>query len=100
MELVALYVEIRTRTPQTLNGDVGASSTALPGHNQGAGWKVGQVGHEPATTQDHSTCKTKTSAIRPPCQDHKFLLIQFSDPSYFVTVIENGMKTMGYRISE
>ena len=37
--------------------------TALPGHNQGAGWKVQQLGHKPLQYGDTSTCKGRVSQL-------------------------------------
>ena len=44
---------------------LGPSSTAFPGHRQGAGWEVGPPGLEPAPTWDPGMCKGRTAARLP-----------------------------------
>ena len=42
----------------------GPSSTAFPGHKQGAGWEAGQPGLEPASIWDPGRVKMRTLAAR------------------------------------
>ena len=46
----------------------GLSSTAFPGHKQGAGWEVGLPGHKLAPIWDTGMFKVRTLAARPPHQ--------------------------------
>ena len=41
----------------------GPSSTAFPGHNQGAGWEVEQLIYEPMPIWDPGTCKADFSSL-------------------------------------
>ena len=44
----------------------GSSSSAFPGHKQGAGWEVGLQELEPAPIWDLGVCEVRTLAARPP----------------------------------
>jgi len=52
----------------------GLSSTAFPGHKQGAGWEVELLGLELAPIWDPGTFKARTLAARPQCRAQFFLL--------------------------
>ena len=55
---------IRSQDPGTSHG-LGPSSTAFPGHKQGAGWEVELLVLEPAPIWDPSAFKARTLAASP-----------------------------------
>ena len=57
----------------------GPSSTAFPGHEQGAGWDVELPGLELAPIWDLGTCKVRTLATRLLRQAHLLQLFFFKD---------------------
>ena len=52
----------------------GVSSTAFPGHKQGAGWDAGLLGLEPVPIWDPGACKARTLATGPPSLTQEIVL--------------------------